>query len=173
MSRFSLATISMLATLLACSAAANAAPQAQNTQRERFDVYTGVVDADQLDEITALGVDRHELKVAGAGAAGAKRVRVETILSGRQAQSLRREGIELAPKEVGGATAAERATAQLQAGLSVFRPYSGAGGLQEEFTQVAGAEPEDHEARELRQDRPGPGHRRAEGLQERSHDARR
>ena len=33
--------------------------------------------------------------------------------------------------------------------MNVFRPYSGAGGLQEEFTQVAGAEPEDHEARQL------------------------
>ena len=136
-SRISIATISMLGTLLVCSATASAAPQAQSTQRDRFDVYTGVVDADQLDEITALGVDRHEMKVGRADVANGARVRVETILSGRQARSLRREGIELAPKQVGGATAAQRATAQVQAGLSVFRPYSGAGGLKEEFTQIA------------------------------------
>ncbi|MDP1849144.1 MAG: M14 family zinc carboxypeptidase [Solirubrobacteraceae bacterium] len=141
MSRFSFATVSMLATLLVGSAAANAAPQAPSPQRDRFDVYTGVVDADQLDEITALGIDRHEMKVGRAGAANGARLRVETILSGRQARSLRREGIELAPKTVGGQTAAQRATAQIQAGLNVFRPYSGAGGLREEFTQVASQNP--------------------------------
>ena len=131
------AHLSILAGLLAMGAVAQAAPTASNTQRERFDVYTGVVDAAQLDEITALGIDRHELRVGRAGA----RLRVETILSGRQAQALRREGVELAPKKVDGATAAQRATAQVQAGLSVFRPYSGAGGLKEEFTQVAAQNP--------------------------------
>ncbi len=142
-SKFSTATVSMLATLLACSAAASAAPRAHNTQRERLDVYSGVVSAAQLDAITALGIDRHELRVTRAGRAGDKqaRLRVEAILSGRQADSLRREGVELAPKQVGGATAAQRATARAQAGLSVFRPYSGAGGLKEEFAQVAGQNP--------------------------------
>ena len=141
MSRFSFATLSMLATLLVCSTAAGAAPQAQNTPRERLDVYTGVVDAGQLDAITALGVDRHDLKVSRTGSGKAARLRVEAILSGRQADSLRREGIELATKKVGGASAAQRATAQIQAGLNVFRRYSGAGGLKEEFTQVAGQNP--------------------------------
>ncbi len=143
MSRFSLATISMLGTLLVCSAAATAAPKPQNTQRERLDVYTGVVDAAQLDAITALGVDRHELKITRAAGAGAKQGRfgVEAILSGRQVDSLRREGVQLATKKVAGASAAQRATAQAQAGMNVFRPYGGAGGLQEEFTQVAGQNP--------------------------------
>ena len=141
MFRISVATLSMLGMLLVFSAAASAAPQAQSSQRDRFDVYTGVVDANQLDEITALGIDRHELKVGRAGTAKGAGVRVEAILSGRQARSLRRQGIELALKRVGGATAAQRATAQIEAGLSVFRPYSGAGGLQEEFTQVAAQNP--------------------------------
>src|SRR4051812_47170851 len=102
--------MSVLATLLLGGATANAAPAPLNTQRERFDVYTGVIDASQLDAITALGIDRHELKVAragGAAAAKSARVRVEAILSGRQADSLRREGLELAPKKIGGATAAQ------------------------------------------------------------------
>ena len=141
MSRFSLATISMLGALLACSAAASAAPRAQSSERDRFDVYTGVVDAAQIDEITALGIDRHELRIGRAGSGNGERLRVETVLSGRQADSLRREGLELALKRVGGETAAERATAQVQAGLNVFRPYGGAGGLKEEFTQVAGQNP--------------------------------
>lgn len=144
MSRFSVATLSMLGALLVCSATANAAPQPQNTARERLDVYTGVIDAEQLDAIVELGVDRHELRAQRAGGAGAKggaRVRVETILSGRQVEALRREGVVLAPKKVDGATAAQRATAEAAAGLSVFRPYAGAGGLKEEFTQVAGQNP--------------------------------
>ena len=141
MSRFSLATLSMLAALLVSSAAANAAPQAQNTQRERLDVYTGVVGAGQIAQINELGVDRHELKVSPEGRIGGKlaRYRVETILSGRQAESLARQGIVLAPKKIGGKTAAEQATARAADG--VFRRYSGAGGLKEEFTQVAARNP--------------------------------
>ncbi len=143
MSRFAAASMSLLASLLVCSATANAAPTAQDKQRERFDVYTGIVDAGQLDEITALGIDRHELKVSRAGGTGARqaRLRVEAILSGRQADSLRGEGVELAPKRIGGATAAQRATAQAAQGYEVFRPYSGAGGLKAEFAQVAGQYP--------------------------------
>ena len=72
---------------------------------------------------------------------------------------------------VDGATAAQRATAQAAAGLNVFRKYSGAGGLQGGVRADRRREPEDHEAREHRQDRQRPGHRRAEGHQERAHDA--
>jgi hypothetical protein len=141
--RFSIATLSMLGALLACAAAANAAPRGQNTARERLDVYSGVVSAAGLQALTTLGIDRSELKVARAGAARGKNAqfRVETILSGRQADALEAKGLDLALKRVDGTSAAQRATAEVHAGLSVFRPYSGAGGLQEEFTQLAAHNP--------------------------------
>ena len=100
MNRFSIATLSMLAALMACGTVANAAPKAQNTARERLDVYTGVVDAAGLREITALGVDRHELQALARrrGARQERAVRVEAILSGRQADALRRRASTSRPR---------------------------------------------------------------------------
>jgi hypothetical protein len=114
---------------------------AAQSPRERLDVYTGVVAHDQLSDIVELGVDRHELEVTAArGARGAKdMVRVETILSREQAAELRQAGIDLRQKQVGGQSVAERATALAQQGHEVFRPYSGAGGLKEEFEEIAGS----------------------------------
>lgn len=143
MHRFSIATLAMLAALMACGTVANAAPKAQNTARERLDVYSGVVSAAGLRELTALGIDRKELKLSRAGATRGKNAqfRVEAILSGRQADALEGKGVDLAPKQIDGASAAERATAEADAGLSVFKMYSGPGGLQEEFTQIAAQNP--------------------------------
>jgi hypothetical protein len=143
LTRFSFATLSTLVALLAFGADAGAAPKAHDTARERLDVYTGVVTADQLREIVALGIDRSELDLSSVAAGRGKKasVRVETILSGRQAEALGAKGVELAPKEIGGATAAQRATAEVAQGLKVFRTYSGAGGLREEFEQVAADNP--------------------------------
>ena len=88
-----------------------------------------------------LGVDRRELKLdAAVTQPGEKpRLRVETILSGRQAEELVRKGIDLAPKKIDGTSPAQRATAQAEDGFEVFRRYSGPGGLKEEFQQAAAA----------------------------------
>ena len=64
-------------------------------------------------------------------------MRVETILSGDQADALRDEGVEMSPKEIGGQTVAQRATMLAAQGHEVFRKYSGAGGLKEEFEEAA------------------------------------
>jgi hypothetical protein len=130
------AIASMLAALLATGLSAGA-----QDSSERLDVYTGTVSADAVGDIVDLGVDRHELEVTPAPAArGDKtRVRVEAILSGRQAAELRRDGVELALKQVGGRSVAQRATLQAADGFEVFRRYSGAGGLKEEFEQAADA----------------------------------
>ena len=128
----------MLASVLLALPATGAAQAPQDTAQARLDVYTGTVPTERLDDIVALGVDRHELQVrAASGASGKPSVRIETILSGAQVAQLRRDGIVLAPKRIGGRTAAERATAAAAAGFEVFRQYSGAGGLKEEFEQIA------------------------------------
>lgn len=74
------AHLSILAGVLITATIAQAAPKASNTQRVRLDVYTGVVDAAQLDEITALGIDRHELKIGRTGSAAAKQARGDAAL---------------------------------------------------------------------------------------------
>ena len=76
------------------------------------------------------------------GEAGAKgTIHVETILSGQQAAELAGDGITLTPKEIDGQTVTQRATAQLAAGMNVFRKYSGPGGLKEEYEQIARRHP--------------------------------
>jgi hypothetical protein len=128
----------MLAALVATAPAATAA----QAPRDRLDVYTGVVSSGQLSEFVDLGIDRHELELSRVAARGGKAlVRVEAILSGKQAAGLRDEGLDLAPKTVDGKTVAQRATMLAQDGHEVFRKYSGPGGLKEEFEQAAADNP--------------------------------
>ena len=131
MSRIATGVACAVAALLVTAPAASAAPQ--------LDVYAGDVPKDALGKLVALGIDRHELELTAARTAGA--VRVETILSGEQATELAREGVTLTPKRLDGQTVTERATARVQAGLNVYRKYSGPGGLKEEFTKLAARNP--------------------------------
>jgi Zinc carboxypeptidase/Immune inhibitor A peptidase M6 len=129
----------MLVALLATGFSAGA----QGGASPRLDVYVGTVPSDQVGEIVDLGVDRQELEVAPAPSARGEKaqVRVEAILSARQAAALRRDGVELALKRVDGQTVAQRATLQAANGFEVFRPYGGPGGLKEEFEQAADDNP--------------------------------
>jgi hypothetical protein len=127
------AAMAVLACLLAgLVATATAAPKAQNTAQTRLDVYTGRVSVDQLRELAAIGIDRHELdisRVRNAQAGAKATVRVEAIMSRAQANGLRDAGVELEAKKVDGRTVAQRATMQAAQGHAVFRKYSGPGGL--------------------------------------------
>jgi Zinc carboxypeptidase/Immune inhibitor A peptidase M6 len=124
----------MLVALLASASAAGA----QGSPDQRLDVYTGEVASEQLGEIVDLGVDREELEISAAsGSVDKPRVSLEVILSGKQASSLRREGIDLSLKRIDGRTVAQRSTMQAAAGFEVFKRYSGPGGLKEEFEQAA------------------------------------
>jgi len=133
------ATVSVLAAVVPASAA-SAAPTPVDTPQARLDVYTGVIARDRLKSLVELGIDRHELRVSAAGEGAKAGVRVETILTGRQAAALRRSGLALRLKRIGGTSVARRATKQV-GGLTVFRRYSGPGGIKEEFEQVAAAHP--------------------------------
>jgi hypothetical protein len=103
---------------------------------DRVDVYTGELSADQLGTLQKTGVDQEDVFVARAARAGD--ARVEVAITGTQARSLARQGVELQLKRIGGQTVAQRA-ALLQE--TVFRPYSGPGGIQEELLQVAADHP--------------------------------
>jgi hypothetical protein len=75
-------------------------------------------------------------------AAGGNQADVEVVLSREQAAELAGAGVELEPKLIDGQTVAEAATLQAEAGFNVFRPYSGDGGLREEYEQIAADNPD-------------------------------
>ncbi len=95
-----------------------------------------------MAKIVDRGVDRRELGLEAVAGSGHRKLRVEVILSGSQANSLRREGINLEPKRIRGATSAQRATAEAAEGFQVFKKYSGPGGLKAEFQQAAADNPQ-------------------------------
>ncbi len=145
MKRHLVLSVLLLLVLLALSLPASAVTAPKDTAQNRLDVYTGEVTPEQLNDVVGLGVDRREMhiEVVPGSARGAKsRLRVETVLSGRQADSLRAQGIDLQAKTVGGATTAQKSTALAAEGFEVFKKYSGPGGIKEEFEQVAAANPE-------------------------------
>jgi len=142
MRRLSVSLLSVSALVVSLLGTATvAAPQAPD---DHLDVYTGTIAPGQLADIVALGVDRHELEVAMVpGERGQKaQVRVETILSGTQADRLRSQGVDLQLKTIDGQTASERATAEAADGFEVFRQYSGPGGLKAEYEQAARDNPQ-------------------------------
>jgi hypothetical protein len=134
LSTMALVSVSLL------SATATAAP---GDPGDHLDVYTGTISVAQVEDLVALGIDRHELEVSRvAGEQGAKsEVRVEAILSGAQAKELASKGVQMRPKKIDGQTAAERATALAAEGYEVFRSYSEDGGIQDEYEQAAADNP--------------------------------
>ncbi|WP_432498795.1 M14 family zinc carboxypeptidase [Kineococcus gypseus] len=121
-----LSALALLVPLLAGAAPAHASP-GPLPGGDRLAVHTGVLDAAGLAALSELGVDRRELVLSRAVGAGAGSVRVEAVLSGEQARALAARGVDVAPK-----TAATRSTLAAPA-ATVFRPYSGPGGLAEEL----------------------------------------
>ncbi|WP_211254447.1 M14 family metallopeptidase [Knoellia sinensis] len=133
-----LAVPTLVAGLLLGAGPASSAPPG-----DRLDVYEGTLSTGQIDELVALGVDRHDLRLNRVqGASGAKaEVRVEAILSDAQARGLARKGVEMKPKKVKGQTASERATAAAAEGYEVFNTYLGTTGIKAEYEQAARANP--------------------------------
>ncbi|MET9314829.1 M14 family zinc carboxypeptidase [Kribbella sp. NPDC003505] len=130
-----IAVLAVVSGGLAVGQAATAAPAPGG---DGLEVYVGDLNAQQLQKVVDTGVDRADL-ATGKGAGGT--TRVEVVISERQAAKLRSDGVDLKVKKVKGHTASEEAARLAAAGPTVFRPYSGAGGLLEELTQTAAANP--------------------------------
>ena len=124
-----------LATVLVTTSTAAGAPA------PKLDVYQGDIPRAALGKLVELGIDRHELQLSQAKAGGKARVHVEAILSDAQAAELKDEGIDVAPKTIGGQSVAERATTLAAQGHDVYKKYSGPGGLKEEFEKTAKRHP--------------------------------
>ncbi|TDD17608.1 zinc carboxypeptidase [Kribbella turkmenica] len=129
------AVLAVLAGALVAGPGATAAP-AQGGG-DGLEVYVGELDPQQLQKLADLGVDRQELSVGPKAADG--KARVEVVITDRQATKLRTDGVDLTVKKVNGRDAADEAARLVQAGPTVFRPYSGPGGLREELVATADA----------------------------------
>jgi hypothetical protein len=93
-------------------------------------VYRGQVDAAGVTAIVAAGIDRHELELTPVDGSDGL-FDVEVILSGPQAAALSEAGVALS-------TGSAVARTQARVATTVFRTYSGPGGIQEELAaQVA------------------------------------
>ncbi len=125
-------TTAVVLAITGVSAAPGLASPPPSEGDDLLAVYTGTVDAEEFAAIVDLGVDRHDIVVTPTE--GLDEIGVEVILSGDQAAQLNAIGAELEPKQQ-----AQRRAAQAQP--TVFRPYLGEGGLQEELEQQAAAHP--------------------------------
>ncbi|MHB9862628.1 M14 family metallopeptidase [Streptomyces sp. YIM S03343] len=98
-------------------------------------VFRADVTRQQLPLLLKAGQDGHEL---GDRATGSGRTRVEVYLTDKQAKKLEKQGVELTEH-----TLSARAEARVaKAAEGVFRPYSGAGGLEEEILRTGQQHPD-------------------------------
>ena len=117
----------MLGLLVGTGTAATAAPSVDGGPV----AYTAELTPEQLALVMDSGVDRREVLTIPGSAPGT--VRVEVVLGEREATSLIARGVPLQA----------RAPAQVSAtATGVFRPWSGAGGLRQEFVELAAANPD-------------------------------
>ncbi|MET0765921.1 MAG: M14 family zinc carboxypeptidase [Blastococcus sp.] len=117
----------MLGLLVGTGTAASAAPPVGGS----LIAYTGDLTPEQLALVLDSGVDRREVVTSPGDARGS--VRVEVVLGERMANELIAHGVPLeARSAAAGATVAAD---------GVFRPWSGPGGLREEFVALAAAQP--------------------------------
>ena len=117
-----------LGVLVGTGGAASAAPPAGGGGTV---AYTGELTLGQLALVLDSGIDRREVLTTPGGTPGS--VRVEVVLGQRRANALIARGVPLEARTA--AADASRATG------GVFRPWSGPGGLREEFVALADANP--------------------------------
>lgn len=136
MKRVSTSILAVVALLFGMLAApAQAAPKPPAPAKDVVDVYTGELTNEQIKILHSTGVDRADVVV---GKPKGDRFPIEVIMTGVQVQQLGRRGVALTAKKIKGQTARQRANALQE---NVFRPYSGAGNLQEEIRKVASDNP--------------------------------
>ncbi|MEV4756640.1 M14 family zinc carboxypeptidase [Micromonospora sp. NPDC049559] len=119
---------------LALTAPATAAPPSDPAHHDRLEVYAGTVDAKQLDELRAEGVDLTDT-ATDRDAAG--NTRVEAVLTGAQAARLVGRGVRLSVKKVHGKEASRTLREQSASGWTAFRSYSEPGGIRDELVATA------------------------------------
>ncbi|MFJ8299467.1 M14 family metallopeptidase [Streptomyces sp. NPDC094447] len=128
-----LAAASLLIAGMAATPVAGAQPNGRDGG-DALSVWRAEVTKEQVPLLLDAGADAHELteRVPAKGSAT-----VELFLTGRQADRLRGQGVEIAEHDLT-ASAEKRVAA---AGDGVFRPYGGPNGLKQEILDTARANP--------------------------------
>ncbi|MFF7471400.1 M14 family zinc carboxypeptidase [Streptomyces sp. NPDC008092] len=132
-------SILAVGALLIGSAALAPIAQAQTGSSGRPDpdqvkVFRADVTKKQIPLLLEAGQDSHEL---GDQVTGSGKTEVELYLTDQQAKKLEKQGVDLTEH-----TVSAKAEARVEgASQGVFRPYSGAGGLEEEILATAQANP--------------------------------
>jgi hypothetical protein len=128
-----LAAASLLLGGLAAAPAAQAEPGGAGSGDE-LSVWTADVTKEQIPLLLRAGADGHEL---GERAPDKGTTRVELFLTGKQADGLREQGVELTER-----TLSTRTEQRLKAaGDGVFRPYGGENGIRKEIVATAQQHP--------------------------------
>jgi hypothetical protein len=106
---------------------------------DELTVFVGELDGLQFSRLAASGIDRDELSTSKAKSKN--KVQVEVVLSRAQAAKLRRQGVGLTEKKVAGQAVSSRLKMSAAEGNTVFRSYSEPGGIKDELTATAAANP--------------------------------
>ncbi|MET8474765.1 M14 family zinc carboxypeptidase [Streptomyces sp. NPDC006422] len=120
---------------LAPVAHADEGPAGDRPGADAVKVFRAEVSKEQIPLLLKAGQDAHELSTQAPDKGTAK---VEVYLTDKQADGLRKKGVELTEHKLSSAAAARVKAA----GDGVFRPYSGAGGLQEEILRTGQEHPD-------------------------------
>ncbi len=131
-------TCLLAALVLAAPTQATALSAAPGRAPDAIEVYTGSIQPGQLNEFRRLGLD-HEDVLTAKDTDG--RLRVEAVISARQAKALRSKGITLSVKTIRGVPAADKLRQKALAGQTVYRSYSQPGGLKDELRVTARENP--------------------------------
>ena len=117
------------AFVLACATQPAAA---QQRDRDRLDVYTAVVNADQLRALADRGFELNGVRDVAGGS------EVQLVLSKAQRAQLARDGIKTQLTRVkGGQTVKQFAAAQSENGFTVWRSWDEPGGFRDQMHAVA------------------------------------
>ena len=110
------------AALAAPTGSAGAAPPRASSDQAGPTVYVGALDAAQLGQLRAAGLDREDIAARKGVATARGRVGVEVVMGRGQATKLIAQGLPLTEKKIDGRSVSSRLRAE--AAPSVFRPYS-------------------------------------------------
>jgi hypothetical protein len=127
------------AVIVALGVGLTSTPAAQSAGRDpdRLDVYTVVVQPDQLASLAQQGLDVSSQRKAG------NKVAVDLVLDRAQAQRLRDQGLQPTLTRVkGGKTIRQFAAAQAVGGYNVWRSYDEPGGIRDQLYAAARENPQ-------------------------------
>ena len=125
--------------ILAMPSASTSTPAGSDRGSDNhLEVYVVEARTDQRNALEQVGVDTHHVTHE---AVGRGRVRLEAVVTERQADLLRAEGMSVEVKRINGKKASEVAREQNLAGYTVFKSYSEAGGIADELRAAATAYP--------------------------------